>query len=255
MRTCALARTTVRIMIIRYYDRSGELLKGYFYQLEVPFDTDLWLRMDSDSKLWIVSDSATGDYGSRAWAEVCVDCDRRHDCRLEASHVTKRERWRVSWAELHGGDQLTEFVRDSIGQSIVATEAFSRRLLESGLHGLVSTDLPIRFSQAELAETPKLCWLDFQGHNCVRPMQRRLPEPNECPRCHWGPVVCPACNDTTYVCPQCGLELIGWTHTPHDRPFTAEIVKDTDIIIEAHNGMGAISSPRDTSPAGRYSTS
>jgi hypothetical protein len=226
-------------MIIRDYDRSGELLRGHFFQLEIPFDTELWLRMESDSKLWIVSDSKTREYEVPVWAEVCIDCDDLHDCPLDASHVTGSEAWRVSWAELHGGDQLTDFVRDSIGTSIVVTEAFSHRLVESGLRGLASTDLPIRFSQADLAEIPRLCRLDFQGHKCVRQMRTRCPEPNECPRCRWGPVICPACSDTTYVCPQCGLELIGWTNAPHDRPFTAEIVKETDIIIDADQWDGS----------------
>jgi hypothetical protein len=226
-------------MKIRYYDRSGELLKGYFFQLEIPFDTDLWLRMDSDSKQWIVSDQTTTVDSLQAWAEVCLHAEERRDCPLDASHVTRYEGHSVSWTDLHGGDHLADFVRDSIGTSIVATEAFSRRLLDSGLQGLALTGLPIRFSQASLPETPRLCRLDFKGHDCVRPMFLRLPEPNECPRCHWGPVICPACSDTTYVCPQCGLELIGWTNKPHERPFTAEIINDTDFIIEAHEWDGS----------------
>ena len=226
-------------MKIRYYDHSGELLKGYFFQLEIPFDTNLWLRTNSDSKQWIVSDSPTTAYGGLAWAEVCVHAEGRHNCLLDASHVTRYEGRSVSWADLHGGDRLADFVRDSIGESIVATEAFSRRLLDCGLRGLVATDLPIRFSQSRLSEIPRLCWLDFRGHDCVRPMRVRLPEPNECPRCHWGPVICPACNDTTYVCPRCELELIGWTSALHDRPFTAEIINDTDFIIEAHEWDGS----------------
>ena len=226
-------------MKIRYYDRSGELLQGYFFQLEVPFDTDLWLRMESDSSQWIVSDSPVTAYGSQAYAEVCLHGDERHGCPLDASHVTAYEGWRVMWADLHGGDQLGDFVRDSAGPSIVATEDFSRRLLNSSLCGLVSLDMPIRFSQAELQGVPRLCWLDFQGRRCVRRMQVHVPEPNECPRCHWGPVVCPACHDTKYVCPKCKLELIGWTNAPHDRQFTAEIINDTDWIVEAHEWDGS----------------
>ncbi len=226
-------------MKIRYYDRSGELLKGYFFQLEIPFDTHLSLRMEADSKQWIVSDSATTADGGQAYAEVCVHGDERHGCPLDASHVTAYEGWRVMWADLHGGSQLEDFVRDCVGPSIVVTEAFSRRLLESGLRGLVSVDMPIRFSQARLQEIPRLCWLDFQGRDCVRRIQVQVPEPNECPRCHWGPVVCPACHDTTFHCPQCKLDLIGSIDVHSDQPFSAEIINDTDWIVEAHDWDGS----------------
>ena len=226
-------------MRIRYYDRSGELLQGYFFRLEIPFDTHLSLRMESDSKQWIVSDSATTVYESEAYLETSVDCDERRDCPLDASHVTKYEGLRVSWAEMNGGNQLADFVRSFMDEFIIVADDFGRRLLESRLRGVALVAVPIRFNQSSLQEIPRLCRLDFQGRDCVRPMQLRVPEPNECPRCRWGSVVCPACHDTTYVCPQCKLELIGWTDAPHDRPFTAEIINDTDWIVEAHDWDGS----------------
>ena len=222
---------------IRYYQRSGELRKGYFYSLDVPFDTYLTLRMESESREWIVRESASV-YGGQAWIEVCVNAVPRHDCPRDASHTTGYDHFSIAWADLHGGSQLAHFVRDCVGQSIVVTETFGRQLLACHLRGLALVDIPIRNSQAELREIPPFSGLDFQGRNCVRRYCHRIPEPNECPRCHFEPIVCPGCNETAHTCPHCKLELVGFSTEPHNRPFNAEIIKGTDFIVEAHDWDG-----------------
>ncbi len=88
-------------------------------------------------------------------------------------------------------------------------------------------------AKSRLRKIPSFCRLDFRGHDCIRPVLYRLPEPNQCPRCGFSPVVCPACHELEYVCPGCELELVGFSDEPHDRPFTAELFKDTDVVVEA----------------------
>jgi hypothetical protein len=224
--------------LLSSYDRSGDLRRGAFYQIEVPYDTELSMKWVPDANQWIVSD-ATSCYDGQAWIEVCVDSEERHGCPLDREHVTGYAGHTVAWAELFGGDLVADFVRDCIGQSIVATEEFARRLVDSPLIGLALQEVPVRLNQSQLPETMQFRRLDFQGRDCVRKMWYSIPEPNECPRCHFGPIVCPICNETQYHCPECKLELVGFTNGPHDRPFTAEVMNATDWIVEADQWDGS----------------
>jgi len=226
-------------MRIRYYDRSGELVRGHFFLLEVPLDTQLAVRTNSDSALWTVSDTGTMIYESEAYLQTTVESDPVYGCRLDPKHVTDYVNMRLEWVQLRGFSQLCEFVRAFLDEFVFTTADFARRLVESSLTGLATFDVQIDENLSLLHDPPPLRRLGFQGRNCTRQMRFRVPEPNECPRCQRGPIVCPACQYVEYVCPACKLELVGWTNEPHDRPFTAEIVDDSDYIVEAHEWDGS----------------
>ena len=51
----------------------------------------------------------------------------------------------------------------------------------------------------------------------------------------FSPVVCPARHELEgRLCPRYALDLVGFSDQPHDRPFAAELMKYTDVVVEAH---------------------
>ncbi len=223
---------------IRYCDGSGKLLQGCFFILAVPFDTDLDARTSSDSEKWIISDPQRRIDDNDLYAEVSVHSTLQYNCPLDRSHITGSNVTEVSWADVYGGDRVAAFIRDFIGQSVVVSEEFGDRLLQSGLKGLGTMFVPIRVNQSTLPN-PQCQRLVFNGRRCLRGMQFQVPELNQCPRCHWGPVLCPRCHDITVRCPTCELELIAFGAANSNQPFVAEMLSDTNAVIETDKWDGS----------------
>ena len=225
-------------MKIRSYDRSGDLLQGYFFAIQVPFDTECELRDSVDATKWIVSDTNASIYCDDVWAKVSVRSESRHDCPSNKAHTTGSKITAVSRADVYGGSHVSEFVRDAFGESVVANGLFAEQLSGAGLRGLGAMHVPIRENHSRW-ENPRLARLDFQGRDCARPMQVRVPDPNECPKCHWGPVVCPACLDITFHCPECRTALVGCGESATECPFSVEAVEETNSVIEGSRWDGS----------------
>jgi hypothetical protein len=192
-----------------FYDETGELVTGLFYQLDVANDVEFAALGVPGSAEWIKSGIDDEGGGNIAYLEPVYEV--KYQCKLNPRHETDREISSCA-CRFYGQTVLRDFMMDPGGGLLtVTTEALAKRIIDQGFNGVTPKHLKIIENQSEI-EAPRLVWLQFSRHTRHKPFVRRntirLEEPNACPFCGWGPVVCPSCGDITYDCERCKERIL-----------------------------------------------
>lgn len=186
-----------------FYDESGQLESGFFYQLTIPFILDD-ARQEQKLRGRIVK-VAAGDYPT-CYMEVLYDATPVRRCALNAKHILKYSRSNYS-ADLFAWGAAEQFVCDSFGLVVAIVPEFARALKASPFRGYETVPLPIRVNQTS-APDPELYVLVSKGADCVRPRGVRIPTPNCCPFCRKTEVVCKQCLHVNHHCLTCKRRLL-----------------------------------------------
>lgn len=239
------------------YDESGSLLDGVFFELVIPLDLpDLPVEYVPDEQPpgTVVSCRGPED-PAKTFAYGTVHFDHRptFGCQIGAGHETCSEtllscplgscgRREGHWMELFGGPDVSKFVCDLSGLTVVVNAEFRDEILRSTCTGFSMAALPVPegFNQSPI--TPELFFFDYLGTRCFRQPRVAAPTPNECPFCGWGPIVCPACQHLEWECPRCKNRLIvpETDHEgPDDRRFTVPGRPERGRIVEGDRWDGS----------------
>jgi hypothetical protein len=198
------------------WDYSGNLVKGIFYELEIPLHLAFEHPADARAPGTIVNEHPADDwYGPLVYGEVLFRSHRKRCCPVNASHETNSQlsltnpsdnhRLRYNHEmDLYGRSDISKFVCDTNGMTVVVSHAFKKEISRSGLSGFSVVPLPTpeEVNQSGV-RCPELFFFTYLRADCFRSIQIMPPSPNLCPFCGWGPVVCPACQLVQWNCPQC----------------------------------------------------
>ncbi len=194
--------------VIEHYSYAGELVRGPFYQIAIPFNAEFSFPLPIQPAGSVIRDFRDeSERSEHIYGEVVADLSYEDGCPLNSSHVTRCQ-YRNYRVDTFGGLEVSKFVCDVFGLRLVVNRAFRDELEASSLKGFTIDPLPIAINQSNSSIAPDLFIVRAQGGECHRLHDTRIPEPNNCPFCGWGPVVCPACKDVTFHCPDCKEPIV-----------------------------------------------
>jgi hypothetical protein len=252
------------------WDYSGNLVQGIFYDLVVPLHLSLEFPVQGRPPGTIVNENPPDDWEGRfIYGEVLFRSHQKHCCPVDASHETSGELGVTKPSEAHrlrynhemdlyGRAEISKFVCDTNGMTVVVSRQFKEEISRSSLCGFSTLPLPTpeEVNQSEVP-CPDLFFFTYQRTDCFRSIQIVPPSPNLCPFCRWGPVVCPACQLVQWHCPQCKQRLVvpqslhGGTG---DERFTTEGAPANGWLIEGDKWEGgdAMAGPNQAIVTGRF---
>jgi hypothetical protein len=161
---------------------------------------------------------------------------------------------------LYGRAEISKFVCDTNGMTVVVSREFKKEISRRGLTGFSAMPLPTpeEVNQSEV-RCPELFFFTYQRTECFRSVQIIPPSPNLCPFCGWGPVVCPACQLVQWHCPQCKQRLVV-PESEHggagDERFTTPGAPANGRVIEGEkwDGSDVLAGPDQAIVTGRFVT-
>ena len=186
--------------IIETYSYSGDLRKGYFFEL---YDIPLGMERDFVSEMHnpeaIIRLLPENEGNHSVYCDAFGDWQFVHNCKRYQSHgysyLTNLR------TDIFGGDYVPKMIAAG-SLAILINKDFRGDLLKSNLVGYSTMLLPIVANQSKL-KYPEIYHLEFLGKECHQKREVHIPADNRCPFCGWEPVVCPECFDIKYECPSC----------------------------------------------------
>jgi hypothetical protein len=220
-------------MPVRQTDESGELVYGYFYQLNLVRKSETCLN---ETSKWIVSDfeppGGKQVVGAEcAYAEVVSFEQRdRHDCPVDKTHVSCQVII-PTLVDLFSGPEAPFIPNFSDG---LVSERLAEQLRASPLKNVEIH--PVELTEDPRGPQPKVFALIFSGPEICRLGWSGPEADNSCPFCHFKPLFCTGCRSGTFFCPKCGKDCIVL-----EREFTPG---DPRIVLKPTPALGEIVDPR-----------
>jgi hypothetical protein len=254
------------------WDYSGNLLQGIFYDLIVPLNLSFEYPLHARPPGTIVNEHPPDDWEARfIYGEVLFRSHRKRCCPVNASHKTNSQLSSTNPSDdhrlrynhemhLHGRADISKFVCDTNGMTVVVSREFKKEMSRSRFTGFSTVPLPTpeEVNQSQV-RCPELFFLAYQRTDCFRSTQIIPPSPNLCPFCGWGPVVCPACQLVEWDCPECKQRLVV-PESEHegagDERFTTQGAPANGWVIEGHkwDGSDVLAGPNQAIVTGRFVT-
>lgn len=213
------------------YDESGRFVTDCFFEIRVPFPSDLGLGEEQRFKR-ISPASCTNDE-----ALYCEAVGGRESIRC-GKHSNSGPRTKLL-VDLYGGPCVDAFVCEKYMCDLVARRSTAELLRAQSYHGLEVRELGVQVNQS-VCPSPDIVHLVPLGREFVR--RPVWPSEARCPHCGVGWLVCPKCKAHLYECESCAQRMVvpAREHKgPGDIRWAIQRMPDAGPIVEARDWDGS----------------
>lgn len=212
------------------YDLSGAIVRGLFFEVSIPFDSD-----QTDRGHGFVPLYAEADYDRASWILPNIKYVPIYRCSIQSEHphITKRHESPAGQANWY--DKTNDIIASMLGEVVFVSDRLER-LIREALNAR-------RFAGFELARmkahynSKEPFWLRPDTHIFERALLVDR-ENDRCLNCRHTPLFCAECGSAD--CPRCGhfnvgagLYAVGSKYPTDDDMFPREPIPPEGIVLNA----------------------